>query len=156
MNNLPPISRDQRKIDAEHLKLLSIFHFVGAGLAFFVMLAIGAHFAVFHAFFSNPKMWQTPNQGPPPLEVFAIFRWFYAIFALWFLAALILNLISGLCLHARKHRSFSLLVAGVNCLHFPFGITLGVFTIVVLVRDSVRELYESLANSDPASTSSRP
>jgi hypothetical protein len=30
---LPPLPRDQRKIDADHLNLLAIFHFVGAGLA---------------------------------------------------------------------------------------------------------------------------
>jgi hypothetical protein len=29
---LPPLPRDQRKIDADHLNLLAIVHFVGAGL----------------------------------------------------------------------------------------------------------------------------
>jgi hypothetical protein len=29
----PPLPRDQRKIDADHLNLPAIFHFVGAGLA---------------------------------------------------------------------------------------------------------------------------
>ena len=33
MIELPPLPRDQRKIDADHLNLLAIFHFVGAGLA---------------------------------------------------------------------------------------------------------------------------
>src|SRR4051812_18629842 len=33
MNNLAPVFRDQRKIDSDHLNLLSIFHFVGAGFA---------------------------------------------------------------------------------------------------------------------------
>jgi hypothetical protein len=33
MNELPPLACDQRKIDADHLNLLAIFHFVGAGLA---------------------------------------------------------------------------------------------------------------------------
>jgi len=32
MNPLPPFPRDQRKIDTDHLNLLAIFHFVGAGL----------------------------------------------------------------------------------------------------------------------------
>ncbi|PYV42168.1 MAG: hypothetical protein DMG06_14865 [Acidobacteria bacterium] len=31
MTELPPLLRDQRRIDAEHLKLLSIFHFVLSG-----------------------------------------------------------------------------------------------------------------------------
>ena len=52
-------------------------------------------------------------------------------------------MISGFCLHARKHRTFSLIVGGVNFLHLPLGTVLGVFTIIVLIRDSVRELYEA-------------
>jgi len=38
---------------------------------------------------------------------------------------------------------FSLIIAGINCVQFPFGTVLGVFTFVVLLRDSVRELYEA-------------
>jgi hypothetical protein len=34
-------------------------------------------------------------------------------------------------------------VAGINCLHIPLGTVLGIFTIVVLCRESVRELYEA-------------
>jgi len=33
MTQLAPLPRDQRKIDKDHLNLLAIFHFVGAGLA---------------------------------------------------------------------------------------------------------------------------
>jgi Concanavalin A-like lectin/glucanases superfamily len=33
MNSLLPLPRDQRKIDADHLNLLAVFHFVGTGLA---------------------------------------------------------------------------------------------------------------------------
>ena len=68
MSDLPPIQRDRRKIDADHLKLLSIFHFVAAGLALLGILFLLAHFAMFHAFLSNPNMWQNQKQGPPPAE----------------------------------------------------------------------------------------
>ena len=143
MSDLPPIPRDQRKIDADHLKLLSIFHFVGAGLALLGILLLLAHFAMFHAFLDNPKMWQNQKQGPPPAEFFAIFKWFYLLFGAWFLVSCCLNVISGLCLHAKKHRTFSLIVAAFNCLHMPLGTVLGVFTIIVLLRDSVREIYDA-------------
>jgi len=143
MSELPPIPRDQRKIDADHLKLLSIFHFVGAGLGLLGILFVLAHYAMFHAFFANPKMWEGQKQGPPPAEFFAIFKWLYLIFGVWFLSSLILNLISGLCIRARKGRTFSLVVAGINCVHIPLGTVLGVFTIIVLIRDSVREVYEA-------------
>ena len=142
MNGLPPLPRDQRKIDADHLKLLSVFHFVGAGLAVLGILFLLAHYAMFHAFFSNPKMWENQKQTPPPAELFAIFKWFYLIFAVWFVGSGILNLLSGLFIRSRKHRTFSLVVSGINCLHIPLGTVLGVFTMIVLIRDSVRELYD--------------
>ena len=130
-------------MDADQLKLLSVFHFVGAGFALLGILFLLAHFALFHAFLSDPKMWQNQKQQPPPAEFFAIFKWLYLIFGAWFLASGILNVISGLCLRARTHRTFSLVVAGVNCLHIPIGTLLGVFTIIVLLRDSVRETYDA-------------
>jgi hypothetical protein len=143
MSELPPIPRDQRKIDADHLRLLSIFHFVGAGLALLGILLLLAHFAMFHAFLSNPKLWQDQKQTPPPAEFFAIFKWVYLVGGVWFLASGALNLISGICLQAKKHRTFSLVVAAINCVHIPLGTVLGVFTIIVLIRDSVRELYNA-------------
>ncbi len=143
MNQLPPLVRDQRKIDVDHLKLLSIFHFVGAGLAVFGMLLLLAHYAFFRAFMENPQFWQNQKQTPPPAELFAMFKWFYVVFGLWFAGSGVLNLVSAFCLRAKKHRTFSLIVAGMNCLHIPLGSVLGVFTIIVLIRDSVRELYES-------------
>jgi len=143
MSALPPLARDQRKVDADHLKLLSIFHFVGAGLALLGILFLIAHYAMFHFFFSNPKMWENQKQSPPPAELFAVFKWFYLVFAIWFVGSGVLNLLSGLFIRARKHRTFSLVVSGINCLHVPLGTVLGVFTIIVLIRDSVRELYEA-------------
>ena len=77
MSELPPLLRDQRKVDAGHLKLLAIFHFIGAGLAVFAMLFLVAHYALMHFFFDNPKMWAGQKGGPPPAEFFAIFKWFY-------------------------------------------------------------------------------
>lgn len=143
MNGLPPLPlpRDQRKIDADHLKLLGIFHFVCAGLALLGILFLLAHFAVMHTVFENPKLWENQKSGPPPAELFAIFQWFYVIAGIWFLLSGILNVISGFCLLARKQRIFSMVVAGLNCLHLPIGTVLGVFTLIVLLRDSVRELY---------------
>ena len=141
MNSAPPPPRDQRRIDSNHLDLLSIFHFVGAGLGLFGILFLCLHYTIMHAVFMNPKMWQDQKQGPPPAEIIAIFQWFYVLIGAWFLASLILNVISGFCLRARKGRTFSLVVAGINCLHIPVGTTLGVFTSIVLMRDSIQERY---------------
>jgi hypothetical protein len=147
MSELPPLPRDQRKIDGDHLKLLWIFHLVAAGLALLGILFSVAHYAVLHTVFTNPKIWENQKQGPPPAEFFAMFKWFYLVFAVWFVGSGVLNVVSGLCIRARKHRMFSMIVAGINCLLIPLGTVLGVFTIIVLMRDSVQELYEAEVTS---------
>jgi len=49
----------------------------------------------------------------------------------------IANLLSGLLAFTGEKGPgfFSLVVAGLNCLQFPFGTVLGVFTFVVLLRE---------------------
>ena len=65
MSALPPLPRDQRKIDADHLNLLAIFHFVGAGLAVIGLLFLLAHYAMMHAVFANPEIWKNQKQPMP-------------------------------------------------------------------------------------------
>lgn len=136
--------RDQRKADADHLRLLGVFHFVFAGLAVVGIGFLALHYAIMHTLFTNPEMWQNPRGGGhPPAQFFAAFKWFYFIFGTLLVVAAIANLVSGLFIWKRKCRTFLLIVAGLNCIQIPFGTVLGVFTIIVLLRDSVRELYEA-------------
>ena len=144
MNLPPPLYRDQRMIDTEHLKLLAIFHFVGAGLAVLGLLFVFAHFTIMRTVFGNPQIWQNSHQpapSMPPAEIIGFFKWFYLAAALWMIVSAVLNLLSGLYLRAGKHRTFSIVIAAFNCIHMPLGTVLGIFTIMVLLRDSVRERY---------------
>lgn len=149
MNTPPPLQpllRDQRKVDAEHLKLLAVFHYVLGGLAVVGLGFLFMHWLLMSTVMGNPEMWQ--QQGgkgppPPPKEFFAIFKWFYLFMAVMMVAACVGNIVSGLSIRARRWRIFSLIVAGINCLGFPFGTVLGVFTFVVLLRESVIEVYEA-------------
>jgi len=141
MNPASPPIRGQREIDASHLNLLAIFHFVVAGLSVLGVSFLLVHYTIMHTVFTNPELFKGQNTGTMPAELFAAFRWFYAIGALFFIGFGILNLVSGLCIRARKRRTFSLVVAGANCIQFPFGTALGIFTIVVLMRDSVLQAY---------------
>ncbi len=144
MAELPPLMRDQRRVDAEHLRILAIFHFVFAGLSVVMIAFLCIHYAAMSTLFGNSRLWEQRNVGgPPPQEFFAIFQWFYVVLGVWFVSCGVGNLLSGIFLRARTHRGFSLVVAGLNCINMPFGTILGVFTIVVLLRDSVRELYET-------------
>ena len=144
MADLPPLMRDQRKADADHLRLLAVFQFVVAGLSLAGIGFLTLHYTFMHVFFENPEIWKnSKGGGPPPAEFFAIFKWFYAIFGFGLVTAGVANLLSGLFIRKRKHRIFSLVVAGLDCLQIPFGTVLGVFTFIVLLRDSVREIYET-------------
>ena len=73
MNELPPLMRDQRKSDADHLRLLAIFHFVFAGLGLLALGFLFLHYSLIHHFLDNPEMWKHPKGGgPPPAEFFAV------------------------------------------------------------------------------------
>jgi hypothetical protein len=139
---LPPLYRDQCKVDADHLKLLAVFHFVLAGLSVVGLLFLFLHWSLMNAAMAMAEK-QPGKGGPPPAEFFAIFKWFYLFMGVMIVIAGITNLLSGRCIQQRRGRIFSLIVAGLNCLAFPFGTCLGVFTFIVLLRDSVIQAYEA-------------
>jgi hypothetical protein len=144
MPDLPPLVRDQRKADADNLRLLAVFHFILAGLSVIGICFLGLHYLLMHSLIANPAVWSNQKNGaPPPAAFFGIFKWFYIFFGMALVSCGICNLLSGLFIIKRKFRMFSLVVAGLDCMQIPFGTVLGVFTLVVLLRDSVRELYES-------------
>jgi hypothetical protein len=136
------VSERQRIIDGEHIKLLSIFHFVVAGLAFCGVGFLLLHYLVMSRVFANPEIWKSQTHGPPlPKDFFKYFVWFYIFMGAILVSAGTLNLLSGYFLRQRRHRTFSMVVGGLNCLQIPFGTVLGVFTLMVLLRNSVRETY---------------
>lgn len=144
MPPMAPLPIDQGNIDADHLNLLSIFHFVSAGLALLGILFLIGESALVHFIFTSPGFWQNQRGvGPPPRQIFAIVIVVYIILAILLMVVSILNAMSGWFLRTRKNRTFSLVVAGINCVQIPLGTILGIFTIIVLSRPSVRESYEA-------------
>jgi hypothetical protein len=140
----PSAGEKQQIIDGEHIKLLSIFHFVVAGLALLGIAFLFLHFLMMSTVFSNPDMWKNQNNSQSfPKDFMKIFIWFYFFMGAILVAAGAFNLLSGLFLWQRKHRTFSIVVGALNCLQIPFGTILGIFTIIVLSRNSVRERYDA-------------
>jgi hypothetical protein len=83
-----------------------------------------------------------PRRSQPfPREIIPILIAFYVVGGVFLIALCICNIISGLQIRKRKGRIFSFVVAGVNCMQFPFGTALGVFTFIVLSRPSVKTSY---------------
>jgi hypothetical protein len=128
--------------DEEHLQLLAIFHYVVAGVAalfsFLPLLytTVGAIF-IFAARHGMAK----PGEDLPPEFLGWIFAVLGALLFLIGIAMAICILIAGRSLALRKRYSFAFVMACIECLFIPFGTILGVFTIVVLSRESVRGLF---------------
>ncbi|MDB4947307.1 MAG: hypothetical protein JWP97_6841 [Labilithrix sp.] len=138
-----PLPWSQEKLDQDHLKTLSTFHYVGAGLSLLGLLGLIGHYWVMSSVFGALSQVADPKHGAFPFAMFDYVKWVYPVFGAIILISGVLNLISASAIKARKHRTFSLVVAGLNCLHMPLGTILGIFTIMVLMRDSVREIYQS-------------
>jgi hypothetical protein len=127
--------------DLEHLKLLEIFHYIVGGL-----LGLCACFPIIHLVIGlllvTGKMPQTPGQPPPP----EFLGWFFVILAPavmilgWMFA--IATVLAGQMLRRHRGYIYCMVVAALACLWVPWGTVLGVFTILVLCRPSVKELFE--------------
>src|SRR6266581_2837394 len=134
--------------DKEHLRLLAIFHYIVAGLAaffsFFPLLytTIGAIF-IFVARHGTPK----PGEDLPPEFLGWIFVGLGSFLFLLGITMAICILIAGRCLSRRKYYSFTLVMACIECLFIPFGTILGVFTIIVLSRESAKAFFEATPTS---------
>jgi hypothetical protein len=133
--------------DAEHLRLLSIFHYVVAGIS-----ALFACFPLIH-FVVGCLMVFAPNNfghsGHNPGNDIEALRFFGGLFMLiaafiialgWTMAICIFCV--GRCIARRRRYTFCFVVAAIECLLMPYGTVLGVFTIIVLMRPSVKAMFE--------------
>ena len=127
--------------DREHLKLLSIFHYVvGALIALFSSIFI-IHIIMGVLMIISPETFNDGHSHGPP----AFFGYFFVLFPAivvllgWILGGAIIY--AGICLKNIKKYTFCLVMAGLACMFMPFGTVLGAFTIIVLLRPSVKELF---------------
>ena len=127
--------------DEQHLKLLSIFHYVLAGLAALISLfpvihlALGIMMVVIHGHHGPGT--------PEPEFVGWLFIGFAILFILCGLTFSAFVFLNARLLSRKTHHTFCLVMAGVECLLIPYGTILGVFTILVLMRDSVKALFKT-------------
>lgn len=126
--------------ETEHLRLLSIFHYVVAGLAYLFSLLPVVHLVLGITLVTGAF---GHGQGEQPPEfvgwLFIGFASFAILMGLTFATCV---LMAGRFLAQRRHYTFCLVVAALSCIFMPFGTVLGVFTIIVLVRDPVKRLFE--------------
>ncbi len=120
--------------DKQHLKLLSIFHYVFGGLK-----ALFACIFFIHFFIGAAMLAGAIEDVPTFVGLMLIAMAIVFITLGWALAVCLF--IAGSSLTKRKRYTFCLVIAAINCMSMPFGTILGIFTILVLMRPSVKELF---------------
>jgi len=122
----------------QHLRLLTIFHYIVAGLTAVVALFPLIHFTVGWFLLHAPP----PKNGePPPAFIGYLFMVLGAGFFLAGQTFAACIFAAGRCIHSRNRYWFVFIMACFECAFFPFGTVLGVFTIVVLSRPVVKQMF---------------
>jgi hypothetical protein len=135
--------------DISHLQILSILHYVWGGLlmllsCFFIIYIVMGFVMASGAFNASVSAGRTASQPPPPSVGYVLVGFgSCGVVCGWGIG--ICTIISGYKMATRKSRVFSIVMAGINCISFPLGTTLGVFTIIVLAKQSIKELYAAAA-----------
>src|SRR5260370_24992271 len=128
---------DMRK-DKDHLRTLAIFYYIVAVLLGRLGLFRGIYVVMGIAMASGSM--GRPPKGPPPELGFALIAG-GSLAILFFEAFAVCVFVAGRSLVAQKRYIFCFVIAVLLCLQGIPVMLLGIFSIVVLARESVKELF---------------
>jgi hypothetical protein len=136
--------------DVEQLQLLSIFHYIVGGIA-----ALFAMFPIIHLVIGLAMISGRFDNGDTPFDV----RWMGWFFVMVAAAIIMCGLAIAVCLvlagrYLKQHTNyrFCLVVAAIACVFMPFGTVLGILTIIVLQRATVKQLFADQAAPRPVAS----
>jgi hypothetical protein len=138
--------------DIEHLRLISIFHYIVGGIMLLFSFMPLIHVGMGLLFILSPNTFSSNRGEQPPEFIGWLFLAIGGIFFLFGVSISICVILSGRYIAKRIRYMFSFVLACIECLFVPFGTALGVFTIIVLSRDSVKRIYGRTWGSGQAST----
>jgi hypothetical protein len=133
--------------DRDHLRLLAIFHYIFAAMGICGLGFIALHYTMMTSVMSMEGAKNSAT--PPPEAMMDVMIWMYVAMAAMFFIGMALNVLAARFLQMRRHRTYCMVVAGLNVLQVPLGTLLGVFTLLVLARDSVRQAFEPMSTVSP-------
>ena len=123
--------------DVEHLSLLSIFHYIVAAITALCSCLPFIHFFLGLAMALG---WGDFRTGEASWVGWIMAGFAGAIILSGWALAICLAL-AGKYLGERSHYRFCFVMACVGCVFMPFGTVLGIFTLMVLMRPTVKQLF---------------
>ncbi len=135
--NPPPLASD----DEQHLRLLAIFHYVVGGLTALCGCFPLIHVTVGLFMIFAPESMSNGNAGAPPAFVGWLFTCLGGAMFIGFMAFAVCIVLAGRFIAGRRRYWFVFVLACLQCGVFPFGTALGVFTVIVLSRPSVKAVF---------------
>ncbi len=145
---------NQERVDADNLQTLTLCHFIMGGLIALFSCMFIFHIVMGAMMIHNPSAFTPapPTLSSPPIPTALGFppmmgylfltMGIIAVISGWTLGGL--TAYAGRCLKDRKHYIFILIIAGCSCAFvMPLGTLLGAFTFVVLLRPTVKTLFDA-------------
>ena len=144
----PPIAYQADPIsdvDLTHLNVLAICFWVWGGVtALFSSIGlIHVTMGIFMVSGKFPGPTTMPNSAQFPADQFV--GWLFIVMGGlivslgWIIGSL--SIYTGFCLKRHRRWMLCMVVASMNCISIPIGTALGVFTIIVLVRPRVKQMF---------------
>jgi hypothetical protein len=127
--------------DRDLLRLASVLHYVLAAFKAFsacvFLLTFGGLGTAFLTLFKDVS----GNAPPPPPAIGWLFVCIGAFVFLYEAALAVALIVAGRSLARGTRYTFCFVVAALACLSLPLGTALGVFTIILLLRPTVRTVF---------------
>jgi hypothetical protein len=128
--------------DESNLNVLGILFFVYAGMIGIGVLALSAFAVIPAILISGAAAGSPPPPGaPPPLLFGGIFAAIFGLFALLLAVKCVILILAGRALGRRQHYVLVMIGACASLFTFPLGTALGVCTILMLQKPSVKVAF---------------
>jgi hypothetical protein len=127
--------------DDEQLQLLSTFHYVLAGLCALISLLPLLYFGMGLAMLAGAGRGAAGPFGP--LFAGCVVAGLGGLFLAFAVGYTVSLFFAARFLAARRRHTFCVVVAALSCSFSPLGTVLGVFTLIVLFRPSVKARFDA-------------
>jgi len=133
---------------ADHLRVLSVFYYISAGLSLFGG-CVGLIYVVFGVVLIGVGASDPEAQGAGLAGGVVVVVGLAVV--LFVVGTAYASFLTARSLVARKRYMLCMIVAGVHCMNIPLGMVLGIFTFIILLKPEAKQLFglEPMPSANP-------